>query len=266
MARKARDNRPRSQQIAADIRAKILSRDLPPGSKLPSTPQLGSQFSVPGTTIQSAVAILKAEGFVEGQMGRGVFVRDQSQQTITPAEYVIPVGQGQRYNWLTVAEQRAQRSSIELLGVSEVPASAEVAEAFKLDIGALVICRSMLLLLDDEPTELVHNHYPLSIARGTPLQDRRKIKGGAPALLEARGHSPGRVEDVIMTRPPTVDEFETLDLPTEVPVLRTFRITFDQDQTPIETTTSVKAGHRFKLRYFMYPDTIRMDAGGRHGP
>jgi len=230
-----RDPRPRSQQIAAELRADIMSGDLPPGSQLPSTADLAATYQAPGATIQNAVAILKQEGYVEGQPGRGVFVR--------PAE------PGQPYAWITVAAGRGQHGTSRLLDVGEVPAPAQVAAAIGIDPGTPVVRRRQLLLLDGQPVELVHAYYPTDLARDTPLADRRRLRGGSPAVLAALGVPPKSYEDTISTRPPTPEELIALDLPQGVPVLRILRAAVAASGRTVEVLVLIKAGHRHQVMY-----------------
>ncbi|MDM4721179.1 GntR family transcriptional regulator [Micromonospora sp. WMMA1363] len=245
----ARDPRPRSHQIAAELRAVIMSGDLAPGAKLPSTAELMDQHRTHGATIQNALGILKAEGYLEGQPGRGVFVRPTQQQTITPADYSTPSTPGQPYAWITAAADRGQRGASQLLDVGEHPAPVQVAAAFGIDPGEPVVRRQQLLTLDGQPVELVWTFYPVALARGTPLTARRLIKGGAPAVLAELGVEPASIEDVISTRPPTSEEFVALALPTEVPILRTFRVVVAATGDVVECQLMVKAGHRHEVRY-----------------
>jgi GntR family transcriptional regulator len=62
------------QQIAEDIRAQIRAKILKRGDKLPSTRELCAQYDVSHTVVRSTMILLKAEGLVDGQQGRGVFV------------------------------------------------------------------------------------------------------------------------------------------------------------------------------------------------
>lgn len=244
-----RDPRPRSQQIAADLRADIMAGDLAPGAKLPSTAELSARYEAPGATIQNALSILKAEGYVEGQAGRGVFVRPAQQQTITPADYATPAVPGQPYAWITAANQRGERGASRLLDVGEVPAPVQVARAFGVEPGEPVVRREQVLTLNDQPVELVHTFYPVDLARGTALVERRRIRGGSPAVLAELGAEPVSFEDVLSTRPPTSEEFVALELPTEVPILRTFRVAVAANGRPVECQLMVKAGHRHEVRY-----------------
>lgn len=61
-------------EIADDIRERIRAGEYPPGSKLPSYPQLAEMYSVHSATIQRAMVILRVRGDVYGEQGRGVFV------------------------------------------------------------------------------------------------------------------------------------------------------------------------------------------------
>lgn len=245
----ARDPRPRSQQIAAELRALIMSGDLPPNEYLPSTAQLSEQHGAPGATIQNAIAFLKAEGYVEGEPGRGVKIRPTPQQTITPADYAEPAEPGRPYAWITAAARRGEEGASIIIDVGEVPAPAEVAAAFGIARGAPVVRRYQLLTLDDEPVELVSTFYQVSLARGTALAERRKIRGGSPAFLAEMGRALARFEDVVSARPATSEEFVRLELPTEVPILRTFRVSITDSGDPIECQLLIKAGNRRNVRY-----------------
>ena len=72
------DPRRPNVQIAASIRAAILSGELEPGAQLPSGEELAKFFGVTRVTIGNAIRTLREEGFVRSRTGSGVFVRDQA--------------------------------------------------------------------------------------------------------------------------------------------------------------------------------------------
>src|SRR5215468_11318308 len=72
------DKRPPNAQIAASIRAAILSGELDPGARLPAGHELARFFGVSRMTVQTAVRSLREEGFVRSRTGSGVYVRDQA--------------------------------------------------------------------------------------------------------------------------------------------------------------------------------------------
>jgi putative hydrolases of HD superfamily len=72
------DKRQPSVQIAASIRAAILTGELEPGSQLSSGHELAKFFGVSRMTVSSAIRTLREEGFVRSLAGSGVYVRDQA--------------------------------------------------------------------------------------------------------------------------------------------------------------------------------------------
>ena len=72
------DKRHPSVQIAASIRAAILSGELEPGAQLPTGHELARFFGVSRMTVQTALRTLREEGFVRSRTGSGVYVRDQA--------------------------------------------------------------------------------------------------------------------------------------------------------------------------------------------
>ena len=80
------DKRKAYVQIAASIRAAILSGELEPGQQLPSGEELAAFFGVSRMTVTAAVRVLREEGFIRSQAGSGVYVRDQAQLPVPDTE------------------------------------------------------------------------------------------------------------------------------------------------------------------------------------
>jgi putative hydrolase of HD superfamily len=80
------DRRRPNVKVAASIRAAILTGELAPGSRLPSNPELAEYFGVSRGVALRAVDTLKQEGFVRGQKGSGVYVRDQANLPLPDGE------------------------------------------------------------------------------------------------------------------------------------------------------------------------------------
>jgi 5'-deoxynucleotidase YfbR-like HD superfamily hydrolase/DNA-binding transcriptional regulator YhcF (GntR family) len=72
------DKRQPNVQIAASLRAAILTGELKPSSQLPSGHELAKFFGVARMTVQTAIRTLRDEGFVVSRAGSGVYVRDQA--------------------------------------------------------------------------------------------------------------------------------------------------------------------------------------------
>ncbi len=81
---------PLYRQLYEGLRAAILSRQLAPGRKLPSTRALARQLSLSRNTVCQAYAELEAEGYLVGRHGSGSYVssdlpEDPAQPTIERA-------------------------------------------------------------------------------------------------------------------------------------------------------------------------------------
>lgn len=241
--------RSRQRQLAGDLRALILSGDLAPGARLPSTAELTRRYNVNNMSVTRALAVLKAEGLVDGQKGREVFSTSRRPTVVRAGHYPVAPQSGQPYPWITEAASRNRVGSSELIEVSERPAPVQVAAAFGLAPAEPVVMRHQLLLLDAEPAELVWSYYPVAVARGTALAERRLIKGGSPAALAALGLPPRRAVDQVATRFATVAEFIALTLPADIPVLRQFRVVYTDDDRPVEASVMIKAGQQYEVQY-----------------
>lgn len=243
------DRRSLHERIAADLRDEIMSGDLAPGAKVPSTAQLKVRFDASNATVQKALQLLKDERLVVGRAGAAVSVRDHRQRTMRPADYMAPAGSGEPYRWLTEAAEHGTEARSRLLEVAETEPPADVANALNLAEGGHALLRRQILLIDEEPVELVMSYYPLDIARGTPIMDRRRIRGGTPTLLAELGYPPRLSVDRVSARVPTQEQHQALQLPSSLPVLRTLRVVYSDDERPIEATVMVKAGHLYELEY-----------------
>jgi DNA-binding GntR family transcriptional regulator len=62
-------------QLADQLRAMIRSGELPDGAALPSTAQLVNQYEVSTSVVKAAISVLRTEGLVVGQQGKGVFAQ-----------------------------------------------------------------------------------------------------------------------------------------------------------------------------------------------
>ncbi|WP_026412821.1 winged helix-turn-helix domain-containing protein [Actinomadura oligospora] len=77
--------RPGYLQIADDLRKQISDGTLAPGDALPSIAELVKRHESSTGVVKSAIGVLRTEGRVIGQQGKGVFVRDAADAD-TPGE------------------------------------------------------------------------------------------------------------------------------------------------------------------------------------
>lgn len=66
---------PLREQLTAQIKLAILSQDLKPGQKLPSTRVLARRFQIHANTVSAAYRELAEQGWVDLRAGSGIYVR-----------------------------------------------------------------------------------------------------------------------------------------------------------------------------------------------
>lgn len=127
-------------RIAEDLRSAILSGSLEPGARLSSEWELAERYLTSRPTVRRAVALLKAEGLVVTEQGRGAFVRPTPhvRLTITGANYRRHRSAGVPGFDAQVREQ-GQRADQRILQVGVEPAAADVAMRLGLEHGAPVV-------------------------------------------------------------------------------------------------------------------------------
>ncbi|TQL14692.1 DNA-binding GntR family transcriptional regulator [Streptomyces sp. SLBN-134] len=79
--------------MAAYLRARIDRGTLEPGNKLPPTSALMHQFNLSDNAVYRAIALLKAEGYLVSQQGKGVFVADR-RKLLAGAQRIRGITQG----------------------------------------------------------------------------------------------------------------------------------------------------------------------------
>lgn len=243
---------PAYRQVADDIRAKIETGKYPPGAQLPSERDLVDAYSVSRPTIRDAIGLLRSEGLVVAEHGRGVFVR-------APASMV-------RLSRLSRAARRANRSAF--LGdaaaagstpsvqvkISFEPASARAAELLDIKPGTELCVRDRVMSLDETPVQLAVSRLPRTITKNTAIEQENTGTGGVHARLEEAGHQLGHFTEVVGARMPTPHEASALQLPAGTPVITVTRVAYDTDDKPLELNEMVLNSSRYELTYDLPAD------------
>lgn len=228
------DDRPQHARIAADLRAKILAGDIT--GTLPPFKRLMELYSTTTNTAQRAVALLKAEGFVEGKRGKALIIRADRIRIVDAASQFEPPASTITYQILHIGQARPPADAAQKLGLAE---------------GETALLRKRLMLRDEEPVEIEWSFYPESVVTGTALDKPlpQRDLATAPTVLAALGWKQAGLVDEIQVREPTTEELQTLELPDEIPVMRTLRTITDAEGTVLEVTVMITSGHLYGVRY-----------------
>ncbi|MBQ0829226.1 UTRA domain-containing protein [Streptomyces tagetis] len=165
------------------------------------------------------------------------------------APYLTPGEKGRPDAWAAEAAARGGKGTQSIVHAGPVPAPAEVAGLLGVAAGETVVVRRRVIRLDGVACELTDTYYPAHIALGTRLAERRKIPGGAVALLAELGHAGARVTEEVTARMPEEEEREALGMGPREPVLTLSRVTRDREDRPVQADLMVMPAHRQRLRY-----------------
>ncbi|MGW2818604.1 GntR family transcriptional regulator [Streptomyces sp. NPDC001415] len=246
------DTRPRSQQIADDLRNAIRDGTYEPGAQLPSQRALAKHYAAARNTVDEALSILSREGLITSQQGRGAFVRKK--QTL------IRLG-SDRYShkhrdtglspFLLECARQGKRGRFEVLGIKQMKPDRELAQ--RLNVSATtksVLRRENVFYADDDPVYRVTTWIPWEIARGTGLVEAEvPHQYGIHGVFEENGHVMARINDEISARMPTPEEVGHLELPEGVPVIEVLHTSLDQNGDPYEVTLFVMRADMNGLSY-----------------
>ena len=125
------------------------------------------------------------------------------------------------------------------------------AAALGIDIEAPAIVLERLRLADNVPMAVEHAVIP---SRDSSLLDEDLTSGSLHAAFERGGRIPTRALAEVGARMATKREQDLLNLPTQGIVLTEFRTIFDQNQAPLERTSTVYAAERYTFTAVLYRD------------
>jgi GntR family transcriptional regulator len=241
---------PPSRRIARELRRAILDGELAPGALLQSERELARTYGSARNTARQAIAILQAEGLVDAQHGRGVFVRQR--RPVVRRRHDRYSRRHRAAGWTPFrAEVDAQGRvpGVEVTAIEQIPAPDWVAERLSLAAAEPVLRRRNRYLVDGEPVQLVDTYLPLVIADGTPLAQEHPVPGGIHAALERLGHQLTRIDQEVTARMPLPEEIDGLVLTIGVPVIDVRHTGYDDRGAAIEVTHAILAADRNALTF-----------------
>ena len=146
-------NKPIYTRIAKELRTNIEKAVYQPGDKLPTEKNLADRFDVNRHTIRNAIAVLKEEGLIRVDRGRGMFVAK------TPIKY--PIGKRVRYNENLKAQ--GIKANYKTIKTVEMPADSVISKALKIDVGEKVVLIERLGLANEQPISIASSYFPAKL-------------------------------------------------------------------------------------------------------
>lgn len=242
---------PEFRQVAGLIRASIQSGEYPPGSVVPGEHELATRYKTTRATVNRAFAVLRAEGLIRSERGRGTTVNELP---------IIPSSRTkrQRRDFRESGESRGSfEAELNLLGLSsrsevvvnEVPAPDDVAQILGVADGSPVLARAREMFANDILVMLATSYLPLEIAGGTELAQTQTGPGGLYSRLADMGYAPAEFTEEISVRPPTDEEARALRMDPDQRVLQIVRTATTGHGLVVEVNKMVKPAHQWKISY-----------------
>lgn len=224
-------------QVAKHIKAEIESGALSDGEKIDSVRTIAAKWKISPATATKVVGVLKAEGLVRSEPGRGSIVtRDQS--AASAQDRVVRSLEGEIY----AANERAQIRVAEL-----VPAPEGVADAMGVPAGANVIRRRRVTLRDDVPSSASTSWFKGELAESAPLLlEAKRLPQGTPKYVEENvGLTPAAGKDQLRADIASEEDSAMLGIPLGSPVLRKQNWVLSAEGDVIEFGQSVSVPRRW---------------------
>jgi GntR family transcriptional regulator len=199
---------------------------------LPGEIALMGQFGVARVTIRRALSQLAEEGLIQREPGRGT--RRVTEQPVA-ASAAARKGQEQQAHLTGLLENLVTmglRTTVKVLSVQRLGASAAVAQVLQLAPGTLVQKAERVRSTSEGPLSHITTWVPETIASG--FGKRELAQKPILLLLEESGVKVGRAEQTISARLADVAMAQHLDVSVGSALLAVRRLIYDQDERPIQ--------------------------------
>lgn len=228
------------QKIADELRAAIHRGDHQPGDVLPSESQLCDTYGVSRPTVRHAVAILRSEGLLDVEHGRGAFVRRRpliQRHARSRHRHARATGRPLGFDY---PARHGQAPGMQITRTGPVGAPTDVAARMAVDEGTLVFIRERIVFADGEPVEMSASYFPHDLAADTDLATGQPLKSGVLRYIEDElGRTYHHIQEELTARAPTPAEAATLRISPALPVIRVLYSAYDAAGQVIEVVDSV---------------------------
>jgi GntR family transcriptional regulator len=220
-----------------DLRKKIGSEQLHPGTFLPSEEKLAAEYGVSRMTVRQALAGLAEEGLLERRHGRGTIVarrklRREAQRPIGLAEEI---------------EARGQTQGSHVLRLEEIRATAVIRHALWIGPQGRVVLLRRLRFADNMLIGLQDSYVPASFAPGLAALNLEN-RSLSQVLRERHGLVALYAELTIEAVEASPETASALGVPRGTALLKSTRLSYLQEGRPLEQTIGWFLGTRYSYQ------------------
>ncbi len=230
------DALPSYLQLAHAYRDAIHDGRFAPGDALPPERIIAERLGVSRVTVRKAIKQLVTEGKLRQRQGSGTYVN---------AQHRFPLSDDHRLSFEQELINAGKQPDQKILKNGTVPAEEDVAHRLGTRLSTKVQRIQRLRYADQEPVVLMTNFLAPHLPQvPTKLLDRhRSLYGTLHAIGSVAAY---RAEQTMLARPANPHEEALLKLDVEEPVLVVERITYDQEDRPLDLVFSTFATSRYR--------------------
>ncbi len=229
---------PLYHQIYETLRNEILHGETwKPGDMIPPELELVERYGVSVITIRQALDKLNTEGLILRQRGRGTFV----------AHHKLEQSTVRIVNFTQDMNQRGLKPSSKIISSGLIPASMDIAEKLNIEAGTELARLQRLRLADNEPMSIETSHLIHRYCLGVLSRHDYASTSLRDALDRDYGIHNTRAAQVIRAISASQEIAHLLSIPPRAPVLFIERVTYSQDDIPIEFLQIHYSGDRYAL-------------------
>ncbi len=223
-------------QIAEGLISQIESRDLAPGDQLPPERELSEKLNVNRMTLRRALRVLESQGLIVRKHGVGTYI----------AEPKIDRQMDVVFRFTTGMQQRGLTPGAKIISIEHSMLDASLARELALPVSAPAYHILRLRSINQEPVLL--ERYTLPAQRFPGLQQHDLEQRSIYEILEKEyGVTIARARQSFEPVLASLFEAELLQIAVGAPLMLEKRVSFDQQDIPVEVGKDRYRGDRFRF-------------------
>ena len=227
---------PLYHQLYEILRGHIVRREWQPGEMIPPESELIETHGVSRTTVRQVLDMLVNEGLIYRQRGRGSFV----------AHPTLEHGLTRIVSFTEDMHRRGFEPSTRLLASGLIAAPPEIAERLQVEPAAELARLERLRLADDEPMSVEESYLVHGLCPGVLAGDYTSVPL-RQALEQHHGIRLVRAKQIIRAIPAPSRLAETLSIARRAPLLFIERVSYSQQNVPVEFLRITYRADRYSL-------------------
>jgi len=223
-------------QIAEGLIGQIESGELAPGDRLPAERELSQKLGVNRMTLRRALQVLEAQGVITRRHGIGTYI---SEPKIDRRVDTV-------FRFTTGMQSRGYTPGTRLISLEQIFLDAALARQLALPVAAPAYHIRRLRTINQEPVLL--ESYTIPAGRFPDLEKHDLEARSVYEIMESEyGITIARARQSFEPVVASTFEAELLGVRSGAPLMLEKRISFDQDQHPVEYGKDRYRGDRFRF-------------------